>query len=156
MGNNINDYDKFAEKRQQDLINGMKPSHRFVEKNMMKSMITDLKNKKILMLGCGTGEESKLLETFGATSKYLIGIDLSEKSIEIAKKTYPDIDFVVGDMNDLQFENECFDFVYSSLAIHYNDTPERTYKEVYRVLKPDGLFLFSVGHPLRWGQKKRT
>lgn len=39
MENNINDYDKFAEKRQQDLINGMKPSHRFVEKPMMKSMV---------------------------------------------------------------------------------------------------------------------
>ena len=66
MSNIINDYDKYAEKRQQDLINGMKPSHRFVEKPMMKSMISNLKNKKILMLGCGTGEESKLLEAFGA------------------------------------------------------------------------------------------
>ena len=156
MKNNINDYDKFAEKRQQDLINGMKPSHRFVEKPMMKSMLPDLKNKKILMLGCGTGEESKLLETFGASSKQLIGIDLSNKSIEIAKNTYPDIEFVVGDMNNLPFENECFDFVYSSLAIHYNATPEKTYKEVYRVLKPDGLFLFSVGHPLRWSSEEKN
>lgn len=156
MENNINDYDKFAEKRQQDLINGMKPSHRFVEKPMMKSMLPDLKNKKILMLGCGTGEESKLLEAFGASSKQLIGIDLSNKSIEIAKNTYPDIEFVVGDMNNLPFENECFDFVYSSLAIHYNATPEKTYKEVYRVLKSDGLFLFSVGHPLRWGSEEKN
>ena len=123
MESKVNDYDKFAEKRQQDLINGMKPSHRFVEKPMMKAMIPNLKGKKILMLGCGTGEESKLLETFGASLNQLTGIDLSSKSIEIAKRSYPDIEFVVGDMNELPFENESFDFVYSSLVIHYSENP---------------------------------
>lgn len=152
---NVNDYDKYALKRQQDLINGMKPSHRFVEKPMMRSMLPNLKNKKVLMLGCGTGEESMLLETFGASKENLVGIDLSFKSIEIAKKTYPDVEFVVGDMNSLPFLDESFDFVYSSLAIHYNETPLETYKEVYRVLKKDGLFLFSVAHPLRWGSDEK-
>lgn len=152
----INDYNKFAEKRQQDLINGIKPSHRFVEKPMMKEMIPNLKNKKVLMLGCGTGEESKLLETFGVSPTDLIGIDLSNKSIEIAKKTYSDIEFVVGDINDLPFDSDSFDFVYSSLAIHYSSTPEKVYKEVYRVLKPNGLFLFSVGHPLRWSSIEKN
>lgn len=151
----INNYDEYAEKRQQDLINGMKPSHRFVEKPMMKSMMPNLKNKKILMLGCGTGEESKMLETFGANSKQLVGIDLSSKSIEIAKKTYPDIEFIVGDMNNLPFDDEGFDFVYSSLAIHYSATPEKVYEEVSRVLKQNGLFLFSVGHPLRWSSEEK-
>ena len=152
----INDYDKFAEKRQQDLINGMKPSHRFVEKPMMKNMIPDLKDKKILMLGCGTGEETMLLETFGASKEQLVGIDLSRKSIEIAKLTYPNIEFIVGDMNNLPFEDDSFDFVYSSLAIHYTATPETTYKEVYRVLKKEGLFLFSIGHPLRWASEEKN
>lgn len=155
MENNINDYDKFAEKRQQDLINGMKPSHRFVEKPMMRAMLPDLRNKKILMLGCGTGEEVDLLEAFGASKELLTGIDLSSKSIELAKKTYPDVEFVVGDMNDLPFENDSFDFVYSSLVIHYSSTPDQTYKEVYRVLKQKGLFLFSIGHPLRWSSEEK-
>ena len=106
MENNVNDYDKFAEKRQQDLINGMKPSHRFVEKPMMKAMIPDLRGKKILMLGCGTGEEVDLLEAFGASKELLTGIDLSSKSIDLAKKAYPQVEFVVGDMNDLPFDNE--------------------------------------------------
>lgn len=108
------------------------------------------------MLGCGTGEESELLETFGVDKKHLMGIDLSKKSIEIAKKTYPDIEFVVGDMNELPFESNSFDFVYSSLTVHYSATPEQTYKEVYRVLKPNGLFLFSIGHPLRWASEEKN
>lgn len=148
--NNSNDYDKYALKRQQDLINGMKPSHRFVEKPMMKSMMPSVAGKKVLMLGCGTGEESLLLESFGVKSSDIVGIDLSSKSIEIAKDTYPNVTFVVGDMNKLPFEDNSFDFVYSSLAVHYSDTPDDVYKDVYRVLKSDGLFLFSVAHPLRW------
>lgn len=149
-----NDYDKFALKRQQDLINGNKPSHRFVEKPMMKSMMPDLKDKKILMLGCGTGEESILLESFGADPTNIVGIDLSEESISIAKKSYPILDFVVGDMNNLPFSDESFDFVYSSLAVHYSKTPELVYKEVYRVLKSGGLFLVSLAHPLRWASSE--
>ena len=155
MINNANDYDKFAEKRQQDLINGMMPSHRFVEKPMMKNMLSHLNGKKVLMLGCGTGEESKLLETFGAEPNLLTGIDLSEKSIELANKTYPNINFVVGDMNNLPFEDNTFDFVYSSLTIHYTSTPEKVYEKVYRVLKPNGTFLFSIAHPLRWASEEK-
>lgn len=151
----INDYDKFAEKRQHDLINGVKPAHRFVEKPMMKEMLPNLNGKKILMLGCGTGEETVILQSFEASLENITGIDLSSKSIEIAKKTYPDVKFVIGDMNNLPFENDSFDFVYSSLAIHYSSTPDKVYEEVYRVLKPNGLFLFSVAHPLRWGSVEK-
>lgn len=145
-----NDYDKYAKERQERLVNGAMPAHRFVEKPMMKNMMPNLKDKKILMLGCGTGEECNLLETFGADKENLVGIDLSKESIKIAKATYPDVEFIVGDMNNLPFEENTFDFIYSSLAVHYSATPDKIYKEVYRVLKTDGLFLFSVAHPIRW------
>lgn len=144
----INDYDKFAKERQSELLKGQKFSHRFVEKPMMKSMMPNLSNKKVLMIGCGTGEESILLKEFGA--KDITGIDLSKKSIALAKQTYSDIKFEIGDMNNLNFEDESFDFVYSSLVIHYSNKPKKVYNEIYRVLKKDGKMLFSIGHPLRW------
>ena len=50
--NKSNDYDKFASKRHYEVTNGIKKSLRFVEKPMMISMLPDLKDKKILMLGC--------------------------------------------------------------------------------------------------------
>lgn len=144
----VNDYDKFAKERQDKILKKGKKSHKFVEKPMMMGMLRNLSGKKVLMLGCGTGDESKILEDFGATDIY--GIDLSEVSIELAKETYPQCEFVVGDMNNLPYDDESFDFVYSSLVIHYSDNPEKVYKEIYRVLKQDGYLLFSVGHPLRW------
>lgn len=147
----FNDYDKYAKKRQEALLEGTSKPHRFVEKPMMRSMLPDLSAKKILMLGCGTGEETKLLEEFGAVD--LTGIDLSSKSIEIAKETYPKYCFLAGDMHHLPFEDETFDFVYSSLTIHYSSNPKTVYSEIYRVLKKSGQVLFSVGHPIRWSSE---
>lgn len=144
----INDYDRFAKERQEQLKKGEKRPHRFIEKPMMRELLPNLENKKVLMLGCGTGEESLMLKEFGATD--IVGIDLSKESINLAKESYSEYEFLVGDMHKLPFENMSFDFVYSSLAIHYSDNPESVYKEIYRVLKENGQLLFSVGHPLRW------
>ena len=148
----INDYDSKAKKRQEGILNKTNRAHSFVEKPMMKSMMRNLKGKKVLMLGCGTGDEARLLEEFNA--KDIVGIDISKESIEIAKKTYPEYKFIIGDMHKLPFEDNCFDFVYSSLSIHYSENPEKVYNEVYRVLKKKGYFLFSVGHPMRWTSEK--
>lgn len=151
----VNNYDKYANIRHNDLINGKNPAHRFVEKPMMKSMIPNLKNKKILMLGCGSGEESELLKQNGAVDNNIIGIDLSNKEIELAKELYPNIKFIAGDMHNLPFKDNSFDFVYSSLTIHYSKEPEKVYQEVNRILKKDGMFLFSIAHPLRWSATEK-
>ena len=74
----VNDYDKFAKMRQNEILTGEKKSHYYVEKPMMKSMLPDLTDKRVLMLGCGTGEESIFLKEYGA--KEIIGIDISEES----------------------------------------------------------------------------
>ena len=148
----VNDYDKFAKLRQELISKGEKRSHRFLEKPMMKGMIPNLDGKKVLMLGCGTGEEGVYLQKFGA--KELVGIDISHESIKIAKDTFPEFEFCVGDMHKLPFEDESFDLVYSSLAIHYSPTPDDVYSEINRVLKKGGQLLFSVGHPLRWANDR--
>lgn len=148
----MNEYDRKAKERQYEILNNVNRAHTYVEKPMMKSMMKKLKPNKVLLLGCGTGDESLLLKEFNASK--IIGIDISKESIDIAKNTYHDCEFYVGDMHNIQFDDSSFDFVYSSLSIHYSNNPEKVYKEVYRVLKKDGCFLFSVGHPLRWTSEK--
>lgn len=76
--------------------------------------------------------------------------DLSDELITIAKKSYPECEFQVMDMQKLDFSEDTFDFVYSSLAIHYVEDWNKVFKEVYRVLKPNSCFLFSCGHPVRF------
>jgi len=149
---NVNDYDKFAQKRHYEVTSGMKKSLRFVEKPMMISMLPNLDGKRILMLGCGTAEESEILGNYNP--KKITGIDISEKSIAIAKESYPNCDFYVGDMLELPFKEKEFDFIFSSLAISHVEDKDKVFKELYRVLDNDGKLLFSVGHPIRFATEK--
>lgn len=148
----VNDYDHYAAQRQEELKKGEKLPHRFVEKPAMKKLLPDLSSKKVLMLGCGTGEESALLEEFGANN--MVGVDLSKESVRLANETYPKHSFSVADMHNLGFEDASFDFVYSSLTIHYSSHPLDVYKEIIRVLKPGGTLQFSIGHPMRWASER--
>lgn len=152
INDKVNDYDKFAEKRHYEVINGMKKSLRFVEKPMMISMLPNIEGKRILMLGCGTAEESELLSKYNP--KKITGIDISERSIAIAKESYPNCDFYVGDMLKLPFKDNEFDFIFSSLAISHVEDKDKVFKELYRVLDDDGELLFSVGHPIRFATEK--
>jgi len=55
----------------------------------------------------------------------------------------------VGDMEDLSiFDDESFDVVLSSFGIGYADNLEKTFQEVFRVLRKDGLFVFADVHPI--------
>jgi SAM-dependent methyltransferase len=57
-------------------------------------------------------------------------------------------------MHKLPFDDGIFDFVYSSLTVHYSSVPVDVYREVLRILKPGGVFQFSVGHPMRWASER--
>lgn len=148
----VNDYDKYAATRQARFQKGESKPHRFVEKPAMRKLLPNLNGKDVLMLGCGTGEESLLLEEYGASS--MKGVDLSAESVRIANESYPTHRFSVADMHKLSFADSSFDFVYSSLTVHYSSNPSDVYKEVWRVLKPGGTFQFSIGHPKRWASER--
>jgi len=52
------------------------------------------------------------------------------------------------DMDKLDFPEESFDFVYSSLALHYSDNLPALFKMIFSVLKTGGSLQFSITHPL--------
>lgn len=153
----INSYDQFAHAYSGRMRSGKNFAHLFIEKPEMSrqlDFITDLSSAKVLALGCGSGEEIELLRSKGIKDENIIGIDISSKLIEIAKQTYPEIDFRVGNMEDLSaFSSSSFDLVYSSLAMHYLELWDKVLGEISRVLKKDGQFIFSTHHPIFWGNE---
>lgn len=79
------------------------------------------------------------------------GFDLSEKSVRIAQKSFPEASLSVLDMNDLShYDDEQFDFIYSSLMFHYAEDAVHVLKQLRRILKKGGSMQFSVVHPVKW------
>jgi SAM-dependent methyltransferase len=120
--------------------------HAYYEKPAMYALMPDIRGKKVISLGCGSGEDSKHLKALGAAES--VGIDLSPELIKIAKASYPQCDFQVMNMEQLNFPDSSFDFAYSSLALHYIEDWQKVFNEVFRILKPNSYFLFSCGHPV--------
>lgn len=122
--------------------------HSYYEKPAMYALLPDLNDKTVLSVGCGSGEDCIHLKRQGAERS--IGVDISDELIAIAKSSYPECEFRVMNMENIDFPDESFDFVYSSLAIHYIEDWSKVFNSVYRILKPNSSFLFSCGHPLRF------
>lgn len=94
----------------------------------------------VLDIGCGTGEFEKLLLQTNP-SQSIVGVDLSEKMLDIAREkcqTYDKVDFRVASADFLPFEDNSFDLVVSASAFHYFNQPLAALAQIKRVLKPDG------------------
>lgn len=130
-------------------------AHIYLEKPAMKKLIPgDLENKSILCIGVGAGDE--LSDLIKQNPRRIVGIDISEKLLEIAKSKFPSIEVEKMDMMNMSFPNESFDFVYSSLAFHYSNDWDILLSGIYRIMKKGGYLLFSTHHPDYWGTTKST
>ncbi len=117
----------------------------FLEMPAMLSVLGKIRGKTILDVGCGTGIYAKILKRGGAK---VCGIDISPKMIDIAKKEVKGVDFQVGSAYNLPYKAESFDVAISPLVLEHLSHPKKAFREVYRVLKRHGTFIFSIGNPV--------
>ena len=95
----------------------------------------------ILDLGCGTGE---LTFEISKKTRFITGIDASEKMLSKAKKSYPDIEFLNIDALSMDYRNK-FDKVFSNAVFHWIFEQEKFLKNIYNSLKPGGKLIFEMG-----------
>jgi ubiquinone/menaquinone biosynthesis C-methylase UbiE len=114
---------------------------------MLKLIPKDLSGKNVLDLGCGPGIHLKKVIERGGTG---CGIDISPKMIEVAKEHCKGAKLKVGDIKNLNYEDNSFDIVFSSYVLDHIEDLVPVIKEIKRVLKEKGQFICSIDHPIRF------
>ncbi|MCH3963765.1 MAG: class I SAM-dependent methyltransferase [Clostridium sp.] len=114
----------------------------------LRKMLPDFHGKKVLDLGCGFGWHCRFAIENGAKS--VIGIDISQKMLNEArdktKSKY--IQYIRMPIEDIDFPNNSFDVVISSLALHYVQSFEDVLDKINKCISNGGEFIFSVEHPV--------
>lgn len=118
------------------------------EWHQLKPLFPPLAGKSVLDLGCGYGWHCKYAETQGATE--ILGVDVSQKMIAEAqaRNSGGKISYRVCGMEQYAYPENRWDCVVSNLALHYIKNLEPIFKKVYETLKPGGVFLFNIEHPV--------
>lgn len=114
----------------------------------LKGMLPDFKGKRMLDLGCGYGWHSIYAMENGASS--VVGIDISQNMLKVAKEKthFSEVEYICGAIEDMDFKEESFDIVLSSLAFHYIKDYKELIEKINKVLKPNGILIFTVEHPV--------
>lgn len=121
------------------------------EWRQLKELFPDVENKSVLDLGCGYGWHCMYAARCKAGK--VLGIDQSAAMIEEAKKRNGDerIRYEVCSLEEYAYPRETYDLVVSNLVLHYVRDLDRIYGNVYRTLKPGGVFIFNIEHPVFTG-----
>lgn len=136
-------FDQYAKmSRSRQGLSGAGEWHQF------KALFPDLGGKSVLDLGCGYGWHCNYAVECGA--KQVLGIDLSEKMIREAneKNADPKITYRVCGLDEYDYPANFYDCVISNLVLHYIADTDSILKKIYSTLKPGGVFLLNIEHPV--------
>lgn len=113
----------------------------------------DVRDLDVLDAGCGTGYLSRQLNARGAR---VVGVDLSENMVSIAKESSPELDLRVDSVSALtSVDDSQFDLVIANYVLMDVPLLQETLDAFYRVLRSDGAAVVVFSHPC-FPQGRRT
>ncbi|GAA2011210.1 methyltransferase domain-containing protein [Nakamurella flavida] len=115
-------------------------------------LLGDVRGRRILEVGCGSAPCARWLVRQGAR---VVAFDLSAGMLRHARETGDriavQVPLVQADACELPFADRSFDAVFSAFgAVPFVADSALLMREVARVLRPGGRWVFSVTHPMRW------
>jgi SAM-dependent methyltransferase len=145
--NNYDDPDFFEKYRQMPRsVAGLEAAG---EWSAFRAMLPSLAKKRVLDLGCGYGWHCRYALSQGAAE--VVGIDLSARMLEEATKRSQgatSLRYVRMAIEDIDFPEDDFDVVISSLAFHYLKSLGPVYARIHHCLSRHGDLVFSAEHPI--------
>ena len=118
----------------------------YLEMPAMLAELGDVRGKRVVDIGCGPGIYAAELLKRGAV---VYGIDQADSMIKIAKEYAKGADFRVGSVYSMPYRKGFFDEAFASYVVHYFTDLGRALREIRRVLKRGGIFVFSTTNPLK-------
>jgi ubiquinone/menaquinone biosynthesis C-methylase UbiE len=118
-----------------------------LEESITLSFISNVRNRKVLDVGCGTGRYCKLLADRGAK---VVGIDPSPRMLEHAKRKITSnckFELHLGRIEDAEFPTSYFNVVVCALTLGHIPELEPVIKKVSRIIKSRGRLIISNIHP---------
>lgn len=115
-------------------------------------LLGDVDGRHVLEVGCGAAMCSRWLATHGAR---VIAFDLSSGMLRHARagaeRTGVHVPLVQADAQYLPFRSASFDIAFTAFgAVAFVADSARVMREVARVLRPGGRWVFATTHPIRW------
>jgi len=114
-------------------------------RNNVVKLVSDTKPENILDIATGTGDLAiSLTET---SAKEIIGLDISDGMLQVGRKKIKSksldgiISMVIGDSEDLPFEDNTFDAITVAFGVRNFMNLKKGLAEILRVLKPSGIFV---------------
>ena len=103
---------------------------------------------RVLDVACGTGVLAREVAARVGPNGRVIGLDLNEAMLAVARRLRPDIDWRQGDAGKLPFEGCTFDAVVSQFALMFFPDRIEALREMWRVLVPGGRLAVAVCGPI--------
>jgi ubiquinone/menaquinone biosynthesis C-methylase UbiE len=111
-------------------------------------MLPEISGLTGLDIGCGEGYNTRIAAKRGGK---MTAIDISETFIKYAKEAEEHeplgINYQLANAIDLPFPDKHFHFVMATMSLMDMANHKKALAEIFRVLKPDGFFQFSISHP---------
>jgi tRNA (cmo5U34)-methyltransferase len=130
-----------------DLISKCVPRYGELMYNMFHYIPADCQPKKILDLGCGTGNlTDQILKHYPEAE--IDALDLSEDILKESQKRFmaqPNVRHIQADFREMHLAPGSYDLIMSSIAIHHIPDEDKIslYRDIFQALKPNGLFIFA-------------
>ncbi len=119
--------------------------------NLFINLTKPSKEDLIIDMGCGTGEITYKISKNNLNN--ILGIDISNNCISMAKKNFKNIKFIVGDIENTKLKKGSVDIIFLCGILHHFINYEKVIREINRILKNNGkVFIFepNAKNPVLW------
>jgi ubiquinone/menaquinone biosynthesis C-methylase UbiE len=126
-----------------DNVTGTPPHWQEKDLRRILNCLPDIPAGRILDVGCGGGYFTHAISGLGSPRE-VFGIDISENAIQQARSDYPGINFSVGEITSLEFQEEFFEAIFAIEVLEHIMDVGLALKELNRVLKKGGYLVITT------------